>query len=176
MAKPIEWHQAARARRKPRRRIKALHEINRKINPSVQLQKAHQALIKELEALQHLQQEARIDALAEATKMSQAVENHDAPTPPSSPPRTDRPERAERADRATAADRARALETNALREAAAKAAADLARVMVELDTEKKENHASKAATPVTSPAPTNASSRPKKSAAAIRTSKAAGIV
>ncbi len=117
-----------------------------------------------------LAEDAHSDALAEAAELSQAVEN--APAPPPSPPRTDRVERPERADCATAADRARALETSALRDAAAKlaakAAADLARVMVELDKEKKKNHAAKAATPVTSPAPTSTSARAKTSAAAIR--------
>jgi uncharacterized SAM-binding protein YcdF (DUF218 family) len=55
-----------------------------------------------------------------------------------------------------------------LRAAAAKAAADLARVTAELEKEKRKNHASKAATTVTSPAPTSTSGRAKKSAAVIR--------
>ena len=55
-----------------------------------------------------------------------------------------------------------------MRAAAAKAAADLARVTAELEKEKRKNHASKAAPAVTSPAPTSTSGRAKKSAAVIR--------
>jgi hypothetical protein len=56
-----------------------------------------------------------------------------------------------------------------LRAAAAKAAADLARVTAKLEKEKRKNlAASKAGTPVTSPAPTSTSGRSKKSAAVIR--------
>ncbi len=84
------------------------------------------------------------------------------------PPKAARVEQAERPDRPTAADRASALETNALRAAAAIAAADLARVMAELEKEKGKNSASKAGTPVTLPVPTSTSTRTKKSAAAIR--------
>ncbi len=55
---------------------------------------------------------------------------------------------------------------NALREVAAKVAADLARVTHELEREKKRNNASKALTSVTSPA-NAATTKAKKSAAAI---------
>ncbi len=58
------------------------------------------------------------------------------------------------------------MELNTLREVAAKAATDLAHVTQKLEKQKKRNNASKAATPVTSPA--NAASKLKKSAANIR--------
>ena len=104
-----------------------------------------------------------------AKETAAAVENDPTPPPSPSPQKTARSAaQAVRPDRATAADRASANEANALRATAAKAAAELARVTAELEREKRKNLASKAATPVTSPAPTSTSGKPKKSAATIR--------
>ncbi len=80
--------------------------------------------------------QARQDAIDEAQAMVEAVDNQ--PTPPPSPP----------PPLASTADRAKAVEMNALREVAAKAAADLARVTQELERERKRNNASKAVSPV----------------------------
>ncbi len=81
--------------------------------------------------------DARNEALDEAQELVSAVETERTPAPSPPPPPC-----------ASAADHAKAQELNALREVAAKAAADLARVTQELEREKKRNNA---VTPVTSP-------------------------
>ncbi len=79
--------------------------------------------------------DARTDALDEAQALVEAVETEHTP-PPSQPPPPPPPH-------ASAAVHAKAQELNTLRDVAAKAAADLARVTQELEREKKRNNASK---------------------------------
>jgi hypothetical protein len=104
--------------------------------------------------------DAAADARAEAEQLLEAVDTQGAdPTPPPSPPR------------ATAADRAKALEFNKMKEAADKAAAELARVTKELENEKRKNMVTK--DPVHQPA--QGRKTPKKSAAGCRKEKVPDI-
>ena len=105
--------------------------------------------------------DAAADARAEADQMLEAVGTQEnEPTPPSSPPR------------ATAADREKALEFNKMKEAADKAAEELARVTQELEKEKRKNMVTK--DPVHQPA--QGRKTPKKSAAGCRKEKVPDIV